>query len=415
MNIYESLGLTPSINASGPVTRLGGARMPQRVIESWCAAAVDTVPLELLQAAASQRIARASGAEAGLVTAGAAAALTLGAAAIMTGYDVARMEKLPHAADFPCEFVVAREHRSGYDHAVRAAGAKLVEVGFNEMVAGAGVRRTEAWEYAAAFGPRTAGVLYVDLVDGRPRLDELVEVAHARGVPVLVDAAGRLAVRQRLRAIPAAGADLACFSGGKALRGPQASGILCGRRDLVGAAALQMLDMDDHPELWEPPEELIDRNQLDGMPRHGIGRALKVAKEEIVALLSALELFESDGPDAGGDDERRRLEMIAAAIQSDLASSRLVERASEMEHVRSLEISIDEARLGRTAFDLCRSLRRGTPPIYVGHAELAAGMLVIHPACLDDGGAAEIARRLNEELLASVTPPAAAPRKRKPR
>src|SRR5205085_438404 len=159
-------------------------------------------------------------------------------------------------------FVVAREQRNGYDHAVRAAGARLVEVGFNEVVAGAGVRRVEAWEYAAAFGPMTAGVLYVYDARARPPLAEVVARAHARGLPVLVDAAGELPPRSNLRAILATGADLVAFSGGKAIRGPQATGLLCGRRDLVGAAALQMLDLDDHPDLWEPPEELIDRRRL---------------------------------------------------------------------------------------------------------------------------------------------------------
>ena len=114
-----------------------------------------------------------------------------------------------------------------------------------------------------------------------------------RGLPVLVDAAGELPPRRTCATIVATGADLVVFSGGKAIRGPQATGILCGRRDCIGAAALQMLDMDDHFELWEPPAELIDRSRLAGMPRHGIGRALKVSKEQIVALLTALKLFTS--------------------------------------------------------------------------------------------------------------------------
>src|SRR6185437_4833912 len=264
--------------------------------------------------AACRAIAAATGAEAGLVTGGAAAALTLGAAAILTGYDLGRMERLPHCDDFPHEFVVAREQRNGYDHAVRAAGARLVEVGFNEIVAGAGVRRTEAWEFEAAFGPRTAGVLYVYDPRARPPLAEVVARAHARGLPVLVDAAGELPPRANLRALLAAGADLVAFSGGKALRGPQASGILCGRRDLIGPAAVQMLDMDDHYELWEPPPDLIDKGRTGGIPRHGIGRALKVSKEQIVALLTALKLFTSGAYDAELTGMRRRLEQVAAAL-----------------------------------------------------------------------------------------------------
>src|SRR5204863_3582580 len=118
----------------------------------------------------------------------------------------------------------------------------------------------------AAFGPQTAGVLYVQDPQARPTLAEVVAVAHARGLPVLVDAAGELPPRGNLRDILATGADLVAFSGGKAIRGPQASGLLCGRRDLVGAAAVQMLDMDDHYDLWEPPADLIDKARLGGIP-----------------------------------------------------------------------------------------------------------------------------------------------------
>src|SRR5437867_8697475 len=192
MSIFQQWGVEPIINVSGSVTRLGGAPMPKAVLDAFCAAAHDSVPLDELQGAALRVIAEATGAEAGIVTSGAAAGLMLGAAAILTGYNLARMEKLPHTEDFPHEFVVAREHRNGYDHAVRAAGARFVEVGFQEIVAGAGVRRAEAWEFEAAFGPKTAGVLHVYDVNAAPPLAELVKRAHARNLPVLVDAAGEL-------------------------------------------------------------------------------------------------------------------------------------------------------------------------------------------------------------------------------
>ena len=316
MSIYRDMGLEPIINASGTVTRLGGAPMPPAVLEAFLAAATDTVPLDQLQAAASSRIAAATGAEAGLVTSGAAASLTLGAAAILAGWDIGRMERLPCCDGFPNEFVVSREHRNGYDHAVRAAGARLVEVGFNEITAHAGVRRTEAWEYEAAFGPATAGVLYGYAAASKPPLEAIIERAHRRGIPVLVDAAGELPRRANLTRLIAAGADLVAISGGKAIRGPQSTGILCGRRDLVGSAALQMLDMDDHPELWNPPASFIDRSKLGGMPRHGIGRGLKVSKEEIAALLKALEMFTAGAFDSEVDAGRRRLDAIAGRLNS---------------------------------------------------------------------------------------------------
>src|SRR4051812_42266531 len=119
MSIFREWNVEPIINVSGSVTRLGGAPMPQAVLDAICAAAQESVPLDALQAAASRVIADATGAEAGIVTCGAAAGLMLGTAAILAGYDLARMERLPHTDGIPHEMVVAREHRNGYDHAVR--------------------------------------------------------------------------------------------------------------------------------------------------------------------------------------------------------------------------------------------------------------------------------------------------------
>jgi L-seryl-tRNA(Ser) seleniumtransferase len=397
VGVYEELGVQPIINASGSVTRLGGAPLPLAVLDAMAAAAAGSVPLDQLQAAASRVIAEITGAEAGLVTAGAAAALTLGTAAILTGYDLGRMQRLPQCDGFANEMVISREHRNGYDHAVRAAGARLVEVGFHEVVANAGVRRTEAWEYESAFGANTAGVVYVQAADARPPLREVVERAHRRGVPVLVDAAGELPPRRNLRDLAATGADLVAFSGGKAIRGPQSTGILCGRRDLIGAAALQILDMDDHPELWDPPPLLIEKQKLAGPPRHGIGRGFKVSKEEIVGLLTALRLFTQGTYDRQVAECRPRLDRIAGALKG-LPATCFIWDQGDGETFPLLEIHVQEQRPGRTAFEVCRRLRRGTPPVYVGHGRLPQGILIVHPMHLDDDSAVMLSRRLREEL-----------------
>ena len=397
MGIYEQLGITPIVNASGAVTRLGGAPMSQAALDAFCQAAGESVPLEQLQAVACRRIAEATGTEAGLVTSGAAAALTLGAAAILARHDVGRMERLPDCAAFPDEFVVAREHRNGYDHAVRAAGARFVEVGFHELLAGAGVRRVEAAEYEAAFGPRTAGVLYVLSSNSHPPLEEVVRRAHGHYLPVLVDAAGELPPKANLKAIAATGADLVTFSGGKAIRGPQSTGILFGRREFVSSAAVQMLDMDDHFALWDPPNDWIDKARLGGIPRHGIGRGLKVAKEEIVALLTALELFVS----GAYDDDLDRWRAWLGRITAGLARSGVVCTTIDNTNGESpplLEIPIDETVLGRSALEVCRSLRKGHPPIYVGHGRLGQGLLVIHPMCLDEASVDILIQRVRDEL-----------------
>ena len=397
MGIYEQFGVTPIINASGSVTRLGGAPMPDEVLNAFNEAARASVPLEQLQAAASKVIAEATGTEAGLVSAGAASALTLGAAAILTGNDLGLMERLPHCDGFPHEFVIAREQRSGYDHAVRAAGARLVEVGFNEIVANAGVRRTEAWEYEAAFGPNTAGVLYVYSPTSRPPLEEVVDVAHRHQLPVLVDAAGELPPRGNLKSIAARGADLVAFSGGKSIRGPQSTGILCGRRDLIGPAVAQLLDMDDHLELWDPPASLIDRAKLRGIPRHGIGRGFKVSKEEIIALLAALQLFVSGAYDSEIPKARTRLNCIIETLHDSPVECSLRDKG-DGQSLPLLEIAINEAAAGRGAIEICQSLRNGVPPIYVSHSGLQEGKLLINPLHLNDNNTETLAERIRQEL-----------------
>ncbi len=370
--------------------------MPTEVLQAFVEAAGECVPLDTLQGAASKVLAESTGAEAGIVTSGAAAGLMLGAAAILSGDDLGRMERLPHSEGFPHEFVVAREHRNGYDHAVRAAGARFVEVGFHEIVSGAGVRRVEAWEYEAAFGPNTAGVFYVYDPKAQPPLRDLVRVAHARNLPVLVDAAGELPPRSNLKEILATGADLVAFSGGKAIRGPQATGILAGRKDLVGSALLQMLDMDDHFDLWEPPANLLDKSKFRGIPRHGIGRALKVSKEQIVALLTALKLFSSGAYDAELAEKTQLLERILASLAG-LAKCQLIPSPNG-QSLPLLEILVDESRLGRTAFDVCRRLRQGEPPIQMGHGSLWESKLMVNPIHLNPTRTDVLIRRLREEL-----------------
>ncbi len=251
--IYERLGVRTIINAKGPATRLSGATLPEPVIAAMAEASRSCVDMAELQAAASAVIAEITGAEAGIVTSGAAAALLLGAAACVTGTDPALMNRLPDVSGMRDEAVVVRSQRNQYDRAVRAVGLRLVEVGIPDRVSGAGVRDAEAWEIADAITARTALVLYVAAPFSRPALPAVVAAAHAAGVPVLVDAAAQLPPASNLTQFVAEGADLVAFSGGKALRGPQGSGILCGRRDLIMAAALQMLDMDVDWEFWSPP------------------------------------------------------------------------------------------------------------------------------------------------------------------
>ena len=147
MSIFTKYGVSTIINVTGSSTRVGGSIMRPEVVAAMAEASTESVNMVELQAAASIVIANLTGAESGYVTSGAAAGLTLGASAIMAGFDLLTMDRLPDSDGIRNEFIISREHRNGYDHALRASGAVLAEVGMNEQLAGAGVRRTESWEY----------------------------------------------------------------------------------------------------------------------------------------------------------------------------------------------------------------------------------------------------------------------------
>ena len=227
--VYQRFGVRTIINASGPATRLSGSIMAPEVAEAMAEAGRSCVDIAELQAAASNVIARHTGAEAGYVTSGAAAGLLLGTAACVTGLDPTRMNRLPDTTGMKRRVVMARSHRNFYDHAVRSVGIELVEIGIADRYSGAGVRDAEPWEYAAAIDDDTAAVVYVAYAHTQPELSAVVEVAHAASVPVIVDAAGQLPPASNLQRFLSEGADLVAFSGGKAIAGPQSSGILAGR------------------------------------------------------------------------------------------------------------------------------------------------------------------------------------------
>ena len=315
MNIYQRRGVRTLINAKGPATRLSGGIMRPEVTAAMAEAAEHCVDMAELEAHASQVIAGVTGAEAGYVASGAAACLTLATAACVTGLDPGKMARLPDTAGMRNEVVMVRSQRNFYDHAVRAAGVRLVEVGLPDRYAGAGVRDAEAWEIADAITDRTAAVFYVADAAARPPLAEVVTTAHAAGVPVIVDAAAQLPPQANLRRFIEIGADLVAFSGGKAINGPQGTGILAGRRDLVMAAALQHLDLDIFREQWSPPPSLIDKARLKGVPQHGIGRTCKVGKAQIVGLLTALELFEAEGDAARHRRWRAMMDSLVNGLQ----------------------------------------------------------------------------------------------------
>ena len=266
---YRNLGVTPIINASGSVTRLGGSRTRPEVLEQMAGTARVMVNIDELNRKAGAEIARLVGSEAAMVSSGAAGGLLLQAAACIAGNDPNRMLRLPDTEGMKNEIIMQTMHRFPYDHAYRAVGAKIVEIGnylFNHP-----------WELEGAINERTAAVAYLCAPFTSKRvmpLGQVCEIAHAHDVPVIVDAASMLPPRANLQRYLRDGADMVIFSGGKGVRGPQGTGILCGRADLIDAAL------------------------ANASPAQFIGRSAKVAKEEIVGLVTALSMFVEEDEEA---------------------------------------------------------------------------------------------------------------------
>lgn len=388
--ILAALGVAPVINAAGTNTRLSGGIMDPAVTAAMAEAATACVDMLDLQAAASRAIIAATGAEAGIVTCGASAALLLGAAACMARLDVAAMDALPEAPE-RAEFVMARGQRNMYDRAIRVAGGRILEVGIPDRFSGAGVRDATAAEMAAAIGPRTAGVLWVAQPWSEPALPDIARLAQAKGVPVLVDAAAQLPPAANLRRFLAEGADLVCFSGGKAIGGPQASGILAGRRDLVCSALLQMLDLDLPEAQFRLPPEFRGNDAPPRLPHHGIGRSCKVGKEEVVGLLVALGRFVAEDDAARTARLRARLDGVVLAMGE--PPGILAEIVDGAVPLLLLRLPDTAAARGAEA-----ALRARSPSIHVGQGRLREGVLVVNPLALAERDLAPLGLALRQVL-----------------
>ncbi|HVC82215.1 MAG TPA: aminotransferase class V-fold PLP-dependent enzyme [Chloroflexota bacterium] len=342
-SIYQSLGVRTFINAAGSYTRLGGSRMPAPVVEAMRAAAAGFVEIDVLQARVGERIAALTHNQAAYVTCGAAAGLFIATAACMTGPDQTRARQLPDPRGLPTRVVVQRAHRNPYDYAVRTLPVELVEVGFPNLIA-----PPAEWELAQALTQPTAAVLYVVggwIPPGALSLEQVLALAHARGVPVIVDAAAQLPPRENLWRFTEMGADLVIFSGGKDLRGPQSSGIILGRPDLIAACA------------------------LIGAPHHGIGRPLKVGKEELAGIAAAVDWYMEQDEEArarGAEDLVGRL--IERLHRSTVAVERRFPNEAGQPIARALVCfkGIDGAARRDRVVHL---LRTGDPSIEIGPGE----------------------------------------------
>ena len=326
---YAKLGVTKIINAAGTYTALTASTMPPPVLAAVTEAAKHPVRLAELQQKAGEYIARRLKCEAALVSAGAASALTLGTAACMTVGNRAAAAQLPlDISSLKNEVIIQKGHRYGYDHSISVCGVKFVEVETLD-------------QYEAAFTPKTVMCHFFNAAEqGQISREKWIEVAHRHGVPCFNDAAADVPPISNLWNYTQMGFDLVTFSGGKGLRGPQSAGLLLGRKDLIEAAG------------WSnsPHDETV-------------GRGMKVAKEQIIGMVAAVDwyLFQTDeGMQA---EFRHRAERIAAALKDIPTVTHEIVVPPLANAVPHLVIRYDQTRVRKTPLEVAQALREGTPSI----------------------------------------------------
>lgn len=262
MDVYESLGIKKIINGWGTVTMIGGSLMDPEVVKAMSEAARSYVDIRILHKKAGDKIAELLGCEACSITSGAAAGMAISAAACMTKGDASRVLQLPDTTGMPNEVLMLKSHRILYDQALLLTGAKIIEIG---VTSAANLRQIET-----AVTEKTACFFYVaeaERMRGSIPLPLIAEVLRKFNIPIVVDAAAELPPKANITKYLDQGADLAIFSGGKELRGPQSSGLIVGKRE------------------W------IESCEANNYPYYSIGRSMKLDKETIVGLVKAVELF----------------------------------------------------------------------------------------------------------------------------
>jgi L-seryl-tRNA(Ser) seleniumtransferase len=317
---------------------------------------------------AGERVAQLTGAEAGFVCSGAAGGLVLQAAACIAGTDPFKMRQLPDTTGMKNEIIIQNCHRFAYDQAYRTAGAKLVGVGDG--------RRTQAWELEGAITESTAAVAYLfsnHLSRRAMGLEEVCRIAHKHDVPVVVDGASMLPPRANLTRYLEQGADMVVFSGGKGIRGPQGTGILCGRADLIEAAAAQ------------------------ANPNQFLARPMKVSKEEVVGLVTALELFVEEDELAEFEGYRQLLQPVVDALVEIPGISVSVEEDDYDYFIPTAVIRFGPEWMGASKEAIVGALVDGDPPIYFGGLS-DPDELTVDPTNLTDDEVAVLSHRILTEL-----------------
>ncbi|MCH2129633.1 MAG: PLP-dependent transferase [Pirellulaceae bacterium] len=382
MTVYDDLGVPTIINAVGYATRVAGSCPHEEVIAAMADASRSYVEIDALEVAASELITKCTGAEAGLITCGASASLALAAAACLCGNDPDRMDALPDTSDFSRnEIVFPKPGPFDYDHPFRASGAKLVTIDYADDDA--------PDQIAAAVNAHTAAIAYVWLgIDERPSIEWLVRLSQEHGLPLIVDGAMSLPPRENLHRFIDLGADLVAISGGKHLGGPQASGILAGREELIRSAWLQMVDMDVRPETWSL-KRFVDDGWVDRAPGHGIGRSMKVSKEQIVGLMTALQRYSERDHDAELRTWHSYIDTVMDGLQEvEVLQPRKLFPSPNGQPWPLLELHADGA--------LRRRLRERN--LILAESDTDPEIAFVNPICLRKDDPAKIVKLLREEV-----------------
>jgi len=360
---FREMGVRPFINGAGTYTAMTASLMPPEVMDAINYASKHYVMLDELHDRVGERIAKLVRSEGAMVTSGAAAALTLGTAGVLTGSDRQKIGDLPNLAGMKSEVIIQKSHRFGYEHAVRNCGIRLIEVETRE-------------DLERAVNEKTAMMVFYNNnnKEGRIQDQEFAQLGKKHGVPTLNDAAADVPPVENLWKYTGMGFDLVAFSGGKGIRGPQSAGLLLGRKDLITAA------------------------RLNASPNgNAIGRPMKVNKEEMLGMLVALELYlEKDHARERAEFDKRAdlIRSSAAAVPGVTAEVFVPEVANHVPHVR---VTWDAAAKALTPAAVVSALRDGEPSIAIRSEGPA---LVIGVWMMQPGDDKIVARRLRQVLEA---------------
>jgi len=361
-DIRPRLGLRRIINVSGTMTSLGSSIVVPEAVQTVDGVLTEFVEINELHRRACATIARATGAEAGCITASCSAGITISVAGCMTGADLARIEQLPDATGMKDEVLIQVGHMVHYgapiEQTIRLAGAKVVPVGQSTFA--------RPYHLAGKISERTAAAVYVvshhAVQYGEIELAEFCAICLAHGVPVIVDAASEY----DLRGFLAKGADLVCYSAHKFLGGPTA-GIVAGRKDLVRAAFLQNC---------------------------GIGRGMKVGKESIAGAIAALEAWGKRDHAAVRARESGYLKLWMERLAKVPGLRPSIVPDPTDNPLDRLKLEIVPAEAGTTAWALAAALARAEPPIIVRDHEVEHGHFYLDPCNLHPGEAEVVADQI---------------------